>query len=94
MNAKNLTEKKKTKLLFFVNVDWFFVSHRLPLALSAINNGYEVNIATSFTRHKDYLEEMGLVVHEIKLHRSSTSLFGMIREFFCILVLLKKPKSY
>ena len=25
------------KLLFVVNVDWFFVSHRLPIAIEAIN---------------------------------------------------------
>jgi hypothetical protein len=37
------------KILFIVNVDWFFVSHRLPIALKAINEGYEVHLACSFT---------------------------------------------
>nr|WP_308428181.1 glycosyltransferase [Shewanella indica] len=43
------------KLLFVVNVDWFFVSHRLPIALKAIENGYEVHLACTFTNKKDYL---------------------------------------
>jgi len=31
----------KKKLLFIVNVDWFFISHRLPIALKALEAGYE-----------------------------------------------------
>ena len=33
------------KILFVVNVDWFFISHRLPIALEALKKGYEVHIA-------------------------------------------------
>lgn len=36
-------------LIFIVNVDWFFISHRLPMVLQAIEKGYEVHIATSIT---------------------------------------------
>ena len=31
-----LIRRNKNTLLFIVNVDWFFVSHRLPIALKAI----------------------------------------------------------
>ena len=37
------------KLLFVVNVDWFFLSHRLPIALEAMRQGYEVHLATGLT---------------------------------------------
>jgi asparagine synthase (glutamine-hydrolysing) len=30
------------KLFLVVNVDWFFLSHRLPIALAALQSGYEV----------------------------------------------------
>ena len=59
-----------TKLLFVVNVDWFFISHRLPIALEAIKHGYEVHIATTITDKIDFLESSGLIVHPIHLHRS------------------------
>ena len=36
---KNKKMNNKKKLLFIVNVDWFFISHRLPIALSAIDKG-------------------------------------------------------
>ena len=32
------------KLFIVVNVDWFFLSHRLPIALEAKNRGYDVTI--------------------------------------------------
>ncbi len=41
-----LARLTKTKLLFVVNVDWFFMSHRLPIALEAMRRGYEVHLAT------------------------------------------------
>ena len=61
---------KKKKLLFVVNVDWGFLSHRLPIAIEAIKQGYEVHIATAITDKLDLLESNGLVVHPLKLHRS------------------------
>jgi glycosyltransferase involved in cell wall biosynthesis len=34
------------KLLFVVAEDWYFLSHRLPLAVAALREGFEVAIAT------------------------------------------------
>jgi glycosyltransferase involved in cell wall biosynthesis len=58
------------KILFVVNVDWFFVSHRIPIAIEAIKRGYEVHIATSITSKYDYLQSVGLYVHPIDFERS------------------------
>ena len=44
MKAKIISYKKK--ILFIVNVDWFFISHRLPIAIAAKEIGLEVHIAT------------------------------------------------
>ena len=58
-------------LLFVVNVDWFFLSHRLPIAQEAIRQGYKVHIATALTDKRDELRGRGLVVHPLTLDRSS-----------------------
>ena len=42
-----------------MNVDWFFISHRLPIALRAINEGYEVHIATKTTNKLNELKDNG-----------------------------------
>ena len=62
------------KLLFVVNVDWFFLSHRLPIALAAMQQGYQVHIATGLTDRLDELQRNGLVVHPLALDRSSAGL--------------------
>lgn len=65
---------RKPILLFVVNVDWFFVSHRLAIATEALQRGYEVHIATMLTDHKADLERCGLVVHPLRLDRTSTGI--------------------
>lgn len=67
------------KLLYIVNVDWFFISHRLPIALAAIEQGYDVHIACADTGKKDYLESLGINVHPISLSRSGTSIFNELK---------------
>jgi glycosyltransferase involved in cell wall biosynthesis len=59
------------RLLFVVNVDWFFLSHRLPIAIEAKRRGYQVHIATGLTDRLADLQKHGLLVHPLKLDRSS-----------------------
>ena len=47
---------KLKKILFIVNLDSFFLSHRIDIAISAQKNGYEVHLATVFTKHKKKLK--------------------------------------
>ncbi len=67
------------KLMFVVNVDWFFLSHRLPIALEAQRQGYQVHIATGLTDKLDELKRHGLVVHPLALERSSAGLVNAWR---------------
>lgn len=62
------------KLLFVVNVDWFFLSHRLPIALEAQRKGFQVHIATGLTDKLGELQRHGLVVHPLTLDRRKTGL--------------------
>lgn len=61
-------------LLFVVNVDWFFLSHRLPIALEAQRQGYSVHVATGLTDKSAELQRHGFLVHPLALERSSTGL--------------------
>ena len=64
--------------MYIVNVDWFFISHRLPIALEALKFGCEVHLACSFTDKKSFLIELGLKTHELPLSRSGS---GPLSEF-------------
>ena len=72
---------KKNKLLFIVNTDWFFLSHRLPIAREAINQGYEVHIATKITNKLDILKKERLIVHPLIIDRSNLGIKTIIFEF-------------
>ena len=80
------------KLLYIVNVDWFFVSHRLPIATEALRQGYDVHIASNFTIHFDYLESLGFTLHRVNFDRSGAGIIHEYKTFISICMLLKKIK--
>jgi glycosyltransferase involved in cell wall biosynthesis len=71
--ANRAASKEPTKrLLFVVNVAWFFISHRLALANAAKQRGWEVHVAAAATSTEiELLERAGFFVHNIALDRSS-----------------------
>ena len=86
------TDIKGLKLLFVVNVDWFFLSHRLPIALKAMEMGYEVHIATGLTTREDELLSYGLIVHPLNINRSSTGLLSALVTLIGIIRVFLKTK--
>lgn len=69
------------RILFVVNVDWFFVSHRLPIALEAVRTGYDVHVATVLTDKGAQLEAAGLTVHPLDFKRGDATLTGVWSTF-------------
>ena len=87
----NIKPKFRLKpiLLFVVNVDWFFLSHRLPIAIAAQKHGYEVHIAVGITDQDDRLKAHGLIVHPLRLERGETNPLLVLRTFFDILAICR-----
>jgi len=76
-----------SKTLFIVvNVDWAFLLFRLPVALAALKEGYNVTIITKDTGKKSEIESYGLHFIEVPFDRSGTNPF---HEMKCILSLIK-----
>jgi glycosyltransferase involved in cell wall biosynthesis len=59
----------RPKLLFVVTEDWYFCSHRLPLARAARDDGFEVLVATRVDRHGDRIRDEGLRLIPLRLRR-------------------------
>src|SRR5690242_12412478 len=59
------------RILFVVNEAAFFVSHRLPLALAAQKNGYDVHVATPSGPGEEIIRSTGLSFHPVPLDRRS-----------------------
>jgi glycosyltransferase involved in cell wall biosynthesis len=64
--------------MFVVNAAWFFLSHRLPIALAARDAGYEVHLLTDVATpaEQQTLEAAGIVVHRAPLTRDSLNPFA------------------
>jgi glycosyltransferase involved in cell wall biosynthesis len=67
------------KLFIAVNVDWFFLSHRLPIALEALKRGYEVTIFTIDTGKKAEIENYGLRCISLPTSRSGTNILQELK---------------
>ncbi len=65
------------KLLFYVTEDWYFLSHRLPLAQAAMNEGYEVVLVTNITSFRSEIEKYGVRVIPFSGDRKSINPFNM-----------------
>lgn len=73
------------RLVFIVNVDWFFISHRLPLALHALENGWEVFLLAKDSGRKEELESLGIHFYDVPFGRTS---LNPIHELRCIKMLV------
>lgn len=74
------------KIFIIVNVDWFFLSHRLPVALAAQKIGWDVTVVTADTGRLKEIEEAGLRTIDLPMTRSGMNLF---QEFHSLLFLIK-----
>lgn len=80
------------KIIFLVNTDIFFISHRLSIAKQLLKTGFEVHIATEFTKYRNQLKKLGFKTHEINFYRNSLNFFKNIISIFQIFLLLRKIK--
>lgn len=58
-----------SKLLFVVTEDWYFVSHRLPLAVAAQAAGFDVAVATRVGQQADVIRNAGIRLIPFSLSR-------------------------
>jgi len=68
------------KLLFVINDDWYFLSHRLPIALAARREGFDVAVATRVGSQGQEIIDNGFRLIPLKyLKRETWSPFNELR---------------
>lgn len=82
----------KPTVLFVFNVDWFFVSHSLPLANSLVLNDYDVHVACASTSDLQFLSRYGFVAHQLPISRSNTKFFVLFYELWLTYQLIRTIK--
>ncbi len=58
-------------LVYLVTEDWYFVSHRLPMAIAAQRAGYRIHVATRVSTHGAQIEAKGFTLHPLDWCRGS-----------------------
>ena len=84
--------KQRETILFVVNVDWFFLSHRKNLAEEALKRGMQVHVACLGTDKISEIRDLGCVVHDLPLKREGHSLLNFVGVFVRVFLLLRRVK--
>jgi glycosyltransferase involved in cell wall biosynthesis len=76
--AAPLPARPHPRLLYVVSEDWYFLSHRLPMARAARQAGFEVHVATRVTNGGCAIEHEGFVLHAIPFARGGLNPMGTV----------------
>jgi glycosyltransferase involved in cell wall biosynthesis len=80
----------RPRLLFLVTEDWYFWSHRRPVARAARDAGFEVLVATRVTNYRARIEAEGFAVHPLKWRRSGSGALGELRGLLEVIRLYRR----
>lgn len=83
---------RQKKLLIVVNVDWFFISHRMEIAKQAKKSGWIVYVACQDTGKSIEIERNGLNFIHIPFSRSGTNLINEINSIYSLFKIYKELK--
>lgn len=80
------------RLLFFVTEDWYFVSHRLPVAIAAKNAGFDVCVVTRVRAHDARIRECGLELIPLEMSRRSINPLSGLRAIIELVSIYRKVR--
>lgn len=72
---RRISDSNSKTIVYFVTEDWYFCSHRLPLAVAAKEAGYSVYVVTRVNSHGVEIEAAGLNLVPVSLSRRSKNPF-------------------
>lgn len=90
----NRGSRHRPKLLYLVTEDWYFCSHRLPIARSARDAGYEVLVATRVNRHAETITREGFKLIPIGMRRSGTRPWREIATLLELIALYRRERPH
>src|SRR4029078_1521131 len=79
MSSPHPMQDVPPRLLYVVSEDWYFLSHRLPMARAARDAGYEVHVATRVVDGGDAIEAEGFKLHSIPFARGGAGPLAALR---------------
>lgn len=84
--------RQRPKLIFLVTEDWYFWSHRLPVARAARDAGFEIAVATRVRDHGERILAEGFRVHPLPWRRRGDGIVGAGRAIAAIAALYRRER--
>jgi glycosyltransferase involved in cell wall biosynthesis len=69
----------RAKLIYLVTEDWYFWSHRLPMARAAQRAGFDVAVATRIAEHGERIRAEGFALHPLSWRRRDIGPWASLR---------------
>jgi glycosyltransferase involved in cell wall biosynthesis len=89
-----MNETQHRKLIFLVTEDWYFWSHRLPMAEAARDAGFEVAVATRAAAHGERIRALGFGLHPLAWRREDLGLRANLAALIEIYRLYRRERPY
>jgi glycosyltransferase involved in cell wall biosynthesis len=83
---------RRPKLLFLTTEDWYFCSHRLPVARAARDAGFEILVATRVRAHGAEIRREGFALFPLAWRRRGDGPSGAIRAIAAIIRLYRRER--
>jgi glycosyltransferase involved in cell wall biosynthesis len=87
-----MAQNPRPKLVYLVTEDWYFLSHRLPMARAARDAGFEVVVATRVGDGSAAIEAEGFRVAPLGWRRGSANPFRELRAVAAIFNLYRRER--
>jgi glycosyltransferase involved in cell wall biosynthesis len=84
----------RPKLIYLVTEDWYFWSHRLPMARAARDAGFDVAVATRVRDHGQRIEDEGFRLLPLAWERRSLDPLAGIRTLRDIVALYRRERPH
>jgi glycosyltransferase involved in cell wall biosynthesis len=80
------------KLIYLVTEDWYFWSHRLPMAQAAQRAGFQVGVATRVAAHGERIRDLGFALHPLDWRRGAIGPWANLRAVAAIRRLYRRER--
>jgi glycosyltransferase involved in cell wall biosynthesis len=80
------------RLLINVTEDWYFCSHRLPLAIAAKAAGYDVRVVTRVRNHGETIRAHGITLIPFEIVRSGLNPFSELGTLLRLIVVYRRER--
>ena len=82
----------KPKLIFVVTDDWFFWSHRRPMAQAAVQAGFDVALATRVMAHGDRIRALGIRLLPLSWRRGDLGPWASLKAIIALYRLYRRER--